>query len=212
MVIQWSSRRCGNRWKSGGLRNQQQIDQQQTRNSPTSHFSRFSIEKVYFNFKFWLLLCWCDLFSKRRAVNQWTNGPAPVEYLSSKLIRAVALLSKVIATFHHFLLLFIIFVFKELLHHSYDSHAPRGVLLFRSNRTESSRIKNKQQQEKLKAEAEKQPVITFLITDGPVKGRMHLENCKKQSRTRSVGWTSSVDWRRSYRRASESRNERRPRQ
>ena len=82
---------------------------------------------------------------------------------------------------------------------------PRGVLLFRSERTESSRITNKQQQEELKADAEKQPVITFLITDGPVKGRMHLENCKKQSRTRSVGW------RRSYRRTSESRNKRRPR-
>ena len=121
-----------------------------------------------------------------------------MEYLSSKLIRAVALLSKVIATFHHFLLLFISFVFKELLHHSYDTHAPRGVLLFRSKRTESSRITNKQQQEEeLKAEAEKQPVVTFLITDGPVKGRMHLGNCKKQSRTRSVGW------RRSYRGASE---------
>ena len=199
-MIQWSSRSCGNRWKGGELRNQQRSDQQQTRNSPTSHFSRFSIEK------FWLLLCWCDLFSNRRPVNQWTNGPAPVEYFSSNLIRAVALLSKVIATFHHFLLLFISFVFKELFHHSYASHVPRGVLLFRSKRTESSRITNKQQQEELKAEAEKQPVITFLITDGPVKGRMHLENCKKQSRTRSVGW------RRSYRRASESRNERRPRQ
>ena len=126
-----------------------------------------------------------------------------MEYFSSNLIRAVALLSKVIATFHHFLLLFIIFVFKELLHHSYDSHVPRGVLLFRSKRTESSRITNKQQQEEeLKAEAEKQPVITFLITDGPVKGRMHLENCKKQNRTWAVGWTSSADWRRSYRRAS----------